>query len=281
MKIGCHCVLFAGSLAQEPRVVMENMKAAGALGVEMGARFLTPDSARPVLDALEGNGLELAGYHVGAPLGMLCDGFEGVQKMIAAGVEFLQGRPVRNIIFSGLSSKRPEDNGKVFDERLLDDKFLEQVGAGFERLADYAAGYDVTLNYHNHMDEFKDGARLFRALARCAPSMKLAVDLGWAAAGGMDVPALLREFAPRISYVHLRDFNAAEMNAAATFEEKSESYRNLGEGDFFDASLLELLGTILGEDDWAVVEYEKGEKDPLRYKNAVALLKTMQRESSG
>lgn len=70
-----------------------------------------------------------------------------------------------------------------------------------------AAG--MKLGYHNHQKEFEmvDGKTIFDHIFEGTSDDFLAqVDIGWAAAAGQDVPALLRKYSNRIETVHVKEY---------------------------------------------------------------------------
>jgi sugar phosphate isomerase/epimerase len=76
------------------------------------------------------------------------------------------------------------------------------------RLAEQAAGFDLTLGYHNHWWELEsriDGGFALEALAAQAPEIFLEVDTYWAAVGGAEVPALLGRLGDRVKALHVKD----------------------------------------------------------------------------
>jgi len=70
-----------------------------------------------------------------------------------------------------------------------------------------AAG--MRLGYHNHKHEFEmvDGKTIFDHIFENTPDDFFAqVDIGWVAAAGQDVPALLNKYADRIKTVHVKEY---------------------------------------------------------------------------
>ncbi|SDO72042.1 Sugar phosphate isomerase/epimerase [Nakamurella panacisegetis] len=75
--------------------------------------------------------------------------------------------------------------------------------------AQKAAGYGITIGYHNHAFEWQsdiDGTPGLEVLASLLePSIVLEVDTYWAAVGGQDVPAALGRLGDRVQLLHLKD----------------------------------------------------------------------------
>lgn len=134
--------------------------------------------------------------------------------------------------------------------------------------------YGVQINYHNHNWEFKNGAVIFHALVDHAPAVCFALDTGWAAVSGYDPIQLIKnDCKGRIHYVHLRDYSKAAVEQCKDFDELQNSYTALGEGDMDYPALLSALEEALGENGWAVVEYETGPEDAGRYEKAVSFVR--------
>lgn len=108
------------------------------------------------------------------------------------------------------------------------------------------AGVEVVL--HNHAGELADDARVLGAIVeRCAPEeVMLGPDLGWVARAGLDVPAFLRRFGPRIAYLHLRDVTAPGREGA---------FIEVGRGVLDYPAILATLAEI-GYGGWLVAESE-------------------------
>ena len=132
----------------------------------------------------------------------------------------------------------------------------------------------VQINYHNHNWEFKNGAVIFHALVDHAPAVCFALDTGWAVVSGYDPIQLIKnDCKGRIHYVHLRDYSKAAVEQCKDFDELQNSYTALGEGDMDYPALLSALEEALGENGWAVVEYETGPEDAGRYEKAVSFVR--------
>jgi len=114
-----------------------------------------------------------------------------------------------------------------------------------------AAG--MKAGFHNHTGEFEvvDGKTIFDHIFAGTPDDFLAqVDIGWAAAAGQDVPALLRQYAHRIETVHVKEFKPDAPQAV------------VGEGTVDWPPLMDILEneTTL---QWYVVEQEQYEIGPM------------------
>jgi len=66
----------------------------------------------------------------------------------------------------------------------------------------------VVLNLHNHTYEVVDHLYDLKGTLVRIPDVKLGPDLNWLVRGGVDPAAFLRQFGPRIVFMHLRDQKA-------------------------------------------------------------------------
>lgn len=271
MKLGCHGVLFTDRIAKETEAVLKGLEKTGCEGVEIGARFFGVHKNAYLKRLLENHHLRLSGLHVAVLWTQLLDEPQKVEAQIEAAIEFLQVMQDKNIIFSGMvcedMAQWPQE---PLDPRLSDPEAVERMAGKLNQLAIRAKERNVSLKYHNHCWEFASDGLLFRAILDHAPQVGFALDTGWVWVGGWDPIELLRSYPHRISYVHLRDYKKEVMKGLHTFAEKQEGFVDFGTGDMDTKGLLLGLGDHLGEEGWAVIEYEKGRVDYKRYELALA-----------
>lgn len=282
MKIGCHCVLYGTQIASDTDEVLTKLKFAGAEGCEIGQRFFGVDQADRMKASLEKYDLELSGMHCnGMNLVDLIKNPEKAEQAIADVARALDGMENKNIIVTGCVSIEAMNDMPVKDgasEPELHDPELVRLAA--DRLEAIVGRikeqYGAQVHYHNHSWEFADQGLIFSALMERCPSMMFALDTGWAAIAGFDPVALIRQNPERFHYVHLRDFNKADLTEERTFREAHNGFIDLGKGDMNYPRLMECLNQIMSADDWAVVEYEFGNFDHLSYLKAVSYLNGVQ-----
>lgn len=65
--------------------------------------------------------------------------------------------------------------------------------------------HGLSLGYHNHAHEFKDGTDVLSDLVRDMPSLKLEPDMFWLAVAGVDGEAFLRKNGERLVYLHIKE----------------------------------------------------------------------------
>ncbi|MDR0525492.1 MAG: sugar phosphate isomerase/epimerase [Spirochaetaceae bacterium] len=109
---------------------------------------------------------------------------------------------------------------------LEDARFLETC-------AEKAAGYGVTIGYHNHAQEFArfDGVYALNILLETAPSVKLQPDVYWIAVAGVDPAEYLAPWlkAQRICAIHAKELAR---------EGKKNEYIGQGKIDFLSLAKL-------------------------------------------
>lgn len=86
---------------------------------------------------------------------------------------------------------------------------IGEIAAALNAAAEKAAGYGLTVGYHNHQFELEsmiDGKHGLEVLAeQLDPAVVLEVDTYWAFVGGADVPALLGRLGDRVVALHIKD----------------------------------------------------------------------------
>lgn len=81
--------------------------------------------------------------------------------------------------------------------------------------------------------------------------------------------------------MHLRDYKKSELAGEQIFSQVHSGYADLGTGDMDYRILLPVLNEVLGENDWAIVEYELGNFDEASYTGALNYLLEMYDKMDG
>ena len=158
----------------------------------------------------------------------------------------------------------------VIDPFVAPDRWLTEDGVAdiAERLnaqAEIAAGFGLSVGYHNHAQEFVasfDGQSAYeRFVSLLDERVTLELDLFWALTGGQDVPALVKSLGDRLIAVHVKDGVAPTSNpwapGAAEFGSDSLDQRHAGTGDVPLSESLRAATAL----KYAVVEYDKAPGD--------------------
>lgn len=190
MLLGCQTITFRNADPAWPLpATLEAVAAAGFDGVELAAGSIDLTAPDRVEALVRQHGLEIAALHLPSA------NFEPAAKPrapidLGALRACLERCGVPFLLTSGTGQQPPEDLARLLAAAGRD---LASVG--------------VKLCYHNHGVELADEGRWLADF--CAASdpadVGLAFDLGWATRAGADPVAMVRRFAPRIRYVHVKD----------------------------------------------------------------------------
>ena len=248
MRLGCHAVLFREKIKNDTENIIKGLSKTGFQGSEIGSRFFGTEDKEMLLGILDKYNYQLSGMHVGVPLKdwINVEKREEQKGNVLKVAKFVQDMPNKNVIMSGSDLEEGYD--------------LKAIAEAIEEVAQACLKMGVKLHYHNHAWEFKDDAKIFKALVEYAPSLYFALDLGWVHVGGFDPIKIIEENRDRISYVHLRDVD------------ENNKFVDLGAGVFYYPKLMSLLKEVLEEEGWAIVEYEEGEQNFERYNKAKIFL---------
>lgn len=145
--------------------------------------------------------------------------------------------------------------------RWLTEDGVADIADRMNHAADVAAGFGLTVGYHNHAQEFVatfDGETAYeRFVALTEERVALELDLFWALAGGQDVPALVSRLGSRLLAAHVKDGFVPESNpwapGAPAFGSDSLDQRHAGTGE------VPLVESLRAADDlkYAVIEYDR------------------------
>ena len=280
MRFGAHCVLYGEKIKTDTEDVIRRLSGTGAKGCEIGQRFFGADKRDELTDILKRHGMELAGMHCnGVKLTDLLEHPEISKESLEAVAKFVAPLPDKNIIATGgveLGELRQAPISKgAPDKRLHDERSVRKLAKELNDMAAYIkAEYDVQVHYHNHSWEFADEGLIWYAIAEEAPSVKFALDTGWASIMGYNVLELIRRYPDRFSYVHLRDFSSVDTSKC--FDDVHKGFVSIGSGLMNYPMLIAELEELLPEDAWAIVEYELGNFDENSYLSAINYLNGLQ-----
>ncbi|MAP63358.1 MAG: sugar phosphate isomerase [Microbacterium sp.] len=132
-------------------------------------------------------------------------------------------------------------------------------------LAETAAGFGLTVGYHNHAQEFVvdiDGQSAYEHfVARTDSRVVLELDLFWALTGGQDVVALVDRLGDRLVAVHVKDGIVPASNpwapGAPEFTSASLDQRHAGTAE---VPLADALHAARGL-EYAIIEYDSAPGD--------------------
>jgi len=259
MKLGCHAVLFKEKIASDTNEVIRQVHETGFAGTEIGARFFGTEKKDFLNRILTEHGVELSGMHCAFKLVDFLENRESVETAVLRVASFVADMPNKNIVMTGMHKLPQEEEA---DPRLKDEGFVREVALAINDLAKKVKTLGVSINYHNHSWEFHENGLIFHSLGKYAPDLLFGLDTGWAFSMDFDPVELMDLYPGRFHYIHIRDYNR-----------RTGEFVNLGAGDHDLKRLMAKLQSILGADDWGIVEYETGEEDFQRYAEAFRYLK--------
>jgi len=259
---------------------LDDVRDCGYLGTELGPLGFLPTDPGELSAALKERGLSLTAGYVMGPLHteegaaeLLGEARETVPLIAEAGAEHL-------VVIGGIPPERAATAGRSqAAPRLSADAFERQLETIAE-IAALAARSGIKAGVHPHAGSYIEFAdEVERVLKATDPGLVgLVLDTGHALYGGIEPAEAIRNFADRLTYVHLKDVHPTVL-ARARHEE-------LGFWDAYRAGVFCVLGTgandfgliraaleDVGYDGWLTVEQDadpSGASDPRR--DAVASL---------
>lgn len=153
----------------------------------------------------------------------------------------------------------------VAPERWLTEDGVQDIAERINAAAEVAAGFGLTVGYHNHAQEFIasfDGRTAYeRFIALTEDRVAIELDLFWALTGGQDVVALTASLGDRLIAQHIKDGVAPASNpfapGAPAFASTSLDQRRAGDGDVPLAESLRAASALR----YAVIEYDHAPGD--------------------
>ena len=85
---------------------------------------------------------------------------------------------------------------------------LQAAAAAADAWAEYGAACGVELSYHIHTNTLVDSAADWRRYLGMLERARLCIDVSHSQLWGVDPVAAIREFFPRLNYVHLQDYSS-------------------------------------------------------------------------
>jgi inosose dehydratase len=269
IKIGNAPCSWGVEFADDPRNppwqrVLDECKAAGYDGIELGPIGFMPEDPRVLGDALAERGLELIGGVVFRPFhdpdkwGELLDAAHRTcRALVAHGARHL-------VLIDSISPRRAPTAGRPTEAEALTSGEWIGFAARFRDIARMGSEeYGLTVSLHPHAAGFMDfEADVERLLAEIDPKLLgLCLDTGHTHYAGFDPVAFMRRHRDRLVYVHFKDIDPAVK--ADVVAKRTDFYKACGQGIFcnlgkgmtdFHAVRQFLLET--GYDGWCTVEQD-------------------------
>ncbi len=269
IKIGNAPCSWGVEFADDPRNpswarVLDECKAAGYNGIELGPIGFMPEDPAILGDALATRGLELIGGVVFRPFhdpAKWQDVLDASQRTCRA----LKAHGAKHLVLiDSISPRRAPTAGRPDEAEQMSsaewkgfiDRFLSIAKLGQEE-------FGLTVSLHPHAAGFMDfEAEIERLLGEIDVSiLKLCLDTGHSHYAGFDPVAFMKRHMQRIAYVHFKDIDPAVRAKAVA--NRSGFYDACGQGIFCnlgkgmtDFKAVRALLALSGYQGWCTVEQD-------------------------
>lgn len=213
---------------------LELIAEAGYTGIELFDGNVLPfeSSIEEFVAAVAAQGLEVAGVYSGGHF-IYPDAHEDELARFDRSIRLAASAGARHYVIGG---------GSIRSSGRRDEDF--KVAGGFlDSLVERAQAAGLIASYHPHLGSLAQTPEQIDALF-AATSIGLCADVAHIAAGGGDPEAVIRRYADRLAYVHLKDLDAT-----------SQAFMPLGEGDLDLTGIIDAV-VAAGYDDWITVELD-------------------------
>lgn len=182
----------------DAETAIREISSAGYSGIEMfdGDVLSFPGGVEALRSSLERSGLVLTAVYVGANF-IYPQIFEEELWRIRQGIEAAQKAGAPYLVVGG-GAKR--STGVTHEDWL-------ELARALDITAGLAADHGLVAVFHPHLGTCAESPKAVRAVLDNS-SIKLCPDTAHLSAGGADVNELIRTYADRIPYVHLKDYVA-------------------------------------------------------------------------
>lgn len=279
IRIGNAPCSWGVEFADDPRnpawtKVLDDCKAAGYNGIELGPVGFMPEEPAIVAEALAERELELIGgvvfraFHDSAQWDDVMDGsIRTCKALVAHGAQHL-------VLIDSISPRRAPTAGRPDQAEQMDDTEWRLYADRLRTIAKMGTEeYGLTVGIHPHAGGFMDfEPEVERLLEEVDESiLKICLDTGHSHYAGFDPVAFMKRHMDRISYMHFKDIDP---KVKADVIEKSTGFYdacgqgifcNLGDGETDFPTVRQLL-LDSGFSGWCTVEQDcdpEGDTSPV------------------
>ncbi len=125
----------------------------------------------------------------------------------------------------------------------------------FKELQEFLKPYGITLGYHNHAHEFKDGNDFIAYLYKNLSTVSLEFDVCWLTIARQDIEVIMDTYHDNLKLVHIKD--------ASNFDDVSLDVPVIGHGIVDMYTVFKKVNQY--ELEWAILEAENIKGDILSY----------------
>jgi inosose dehydratase len=237
-KIGNAPCSWGVEFADDPRNpawtrVLDECKAAGYDGIELGPIGFMPEDPAMLGDALASRGLELIGgvvfrpFHDPGKWHELRDAaVRTCKSLVAHGAKHL-------VLIDSISPRRASTAGRPSEAEQMTEAEWDGFVSRFRDIALMGTDeFGLTVSLHPHAAGFMDfEAEVERLLSEIdAKLMKLCLDTGHSHYAGFDPVAFMKRHRNRLAYVHFKDIDPAVR--ADVVAKRTDFYTACGQGIF-------------------------------------------------
>lgn len=213
---------------------LDAIAVAGYTGIELFDGNLLPfeDSMGTFTDAVRASGLEVTGVYSGGHF-IYADAHEDELSRFDRSLALAAAAGARHYVVGGGAIRSTGRRDKDF-----------AVAGGFlNAVTERAQAAGLIASYHPHLGSLAQTPEQIDALF-AATTIGLCADVAHLAGGGGDPAAIIRRYADRLTYVHLKDIDLA-----------TSGFVPLGEGDLDLGGIVDAV-VDAGYDDWVTVELD-------------------------
>ncbi len=269
IKIGNAPCSWGVEFAEDPRNptwtrVLDECKAAGYDGIELGPIGFMPEDPALLGDALAARDLELIGgvvfrpFHDVAKWDELKDAaMRTCKSLVAHGAKHL-------VLIDSISPRRANTAGRSLEAEQMSSAEWDGFISRFHDIARMGnEEYGLTVSLHPHAAGFMDfEAEIERLLEEIdAHLLKLCLDTGHSHYAGIDPVTFMQHHIGRLAYVHFKDIDPAVR--ADVVAKRTDFYKACGQGIFCnlgkgmtDFHAVRNLLLDAGYDGWCTVEQD-------------------------
>jgi inosose dehydratase len=244
--------------------VLDECKAAGYDGIELGPIGFMPEDPAVLGDALKSRGLQLIGgvvfrpFHDPAQWEVVKDAaIRTCKSLVAHGAQHL-------VLIDSISPRRAPTAGRPQEAEQMSPSEWEGFVSRFRDIARMGTeDFGLTVSLHPHAAGFMDfEAEVERLLGDIdVKLLKLCLDTGHTHYAGFDPVAFMKKHRARLAYVHFKDIDPVVK--AKVVANRTDFYKACGEGIFCnlgkgmtDFAAVRSLLLETGYDGWCTVEQD-------------------------